>query len=315
MQVIVVFLLCGLLATPAFSIEQPAATAASGVLQAIGVNDLLSVFVYGCPELTRSVRVGEDGTIRLPMLRQTIPARGLVVGEIEAAVRRALQEEQIVVNPYVTVDVAEFGSRSISVVGAVRTPGTFQAAGPVTLLEAIARAGGLSASAGPDILVTDTPDGSSADGSAPARRIAVKTLIDEAAPEANVVLSGGEQIRVPEVRKIFVVGNVRKPGQFPVANDSSTTVLRALAMSEGLAPFAAKKCYIIRTQDGSGKREEIPVELGRILARKADDVALVADDILYVPDSTNRRRTIALLERLTSFGAATASGVIIWGSR
>jgi len=95
-------------------------------------------------KLSRTVRVGADGTFRVPMLTQRIKAEGLMPVELEEAVAKALEEESLIVAPFVTITVAEYGNRPISVAGAVRTPLTFQASGPLTLLEALTRAGGLT---------------------------------------------------------------------------------------------------------------------------------------------------------------------------
>src|ERR1039457_5082695 len=91
--------------------------------QPIGANDLIAVSVYDAPELTRSVRVSTDGFIRLPMLKQRVKAQGLMPSELEIAIAKALQDEQIIVDPYVTVTLAEFNSHPpLSVAGAVRQP-------------------------------------------------------------------------------------------------------------------------------------------------------------------------------------------------
>jgi len=280
--------------------------------QKIGANDLIAVSVYDAPEFTRTVRVGADGQIRLPMLKQRLRAEGLLPGELETAIAEALQAEQILVDPVVTVTVVEYHSRPISVAGAVKNPVTFQAIGAVSLLEALTRAGGLSQEAGPEILITRTQAGPEGTPVALTRRIAVKALIDAADPEVNLKLYGGEEIRVPEAAKVFVVGNVKKPGAYPVLDTTETTVLKMLAMAEGLAPYAGKQAYILRRDERSGARHELPIELKKILERKAPDVPLIANDILYVPDRSGKRATVNVLDRIAGFGAATASGVLIW---
>ena len=280
--------------------------------QRIRANDLIAVSVYDAPEFTRTVRVSSDGFIRLPMLKRRIPAEGYYPSELEAAIAAALHSEGILVEPVVTVTVAEYHSRPISVMGAVRIPTTFQATSPVTLLEALTRAGGLSPDAGPEILISRNQPGPDGALTTLTQRISVKALLDAASPDANLKLSGGEEIRVPEVGKVFVVGNVKRPGAYPVRDLSETTVLKMLALAEGLTPFASKEAYIIRRDERSGARNEIPIPLRKILERKAADVALLANDILYVPDNSSRRATANVLDRIAGFGAATASGVLIW---
>jgi polysaccharide export outer membrane protein len=280
--------------------------------QKIGPNDLIAISVYDSPELTLTVRVGQGGTIRLPMLKRRIKAEGLLPAALETAIAEALRAEELLVDPVVTVTIAEYHSRPISVAGAVRNPITFQAAGPVTLLDALTRAGGLSPEAGPEILVSRIQPGEDDTPTSIVQRIPVKGLIDAADPELNLRLFGGEEIRVPEVGKIFVVGTVKKPGAFPIQDSSETTVLQMLALAEGLAPFASKRAYIYRRDAVTGSKHEIPIELKRIMKRKAPDVPLQANDILYIPDNSGRRMTVKALERIAGFGAATASGLLIW---
>ena len=286
--------------------------------QAIGPADLLAISVYGAPELTRTVRVGPEGLIRLPMLREQIDAQGLMPAEVETRIAAALAQEQILVDPAVTVTIAEYHSRPISVMGAVRSPLTFQALGKTTLLEALTRAQGLSEDAGPEILLTRTAAGGG--GTARVERISVKKLIDAADPVWNVTLEGGEEIRVPQAGRVFVAGNVKHPGAFRMDGAGDTTVLNAVALAEGLAPFATKDAYIFRAGTaavagggGSNGRTEIPVALSKIMERTAPDVALAANDILFIPDNRARRNSLGVLEKALGFAASTASGVLILG--
>lgn len=302
--------------------------------QAIGPADLLAISVYGAPELTRTVRVSPEGLIRLPMLREKIDAQGLMPAAVEMRIAAALAREQILVNPAVTVTIAEYHSRPISVLGAVRAPLTFQALGKTTLLEALTRAQGLSEDAGPEILLTRTAGGG---GAARVEHIAVKKLIDAADPAWNVTLEGGEEIRVPQAGRVFVAGNVKHPGAFRMDGAGDTTVLKALALAEGLAPFATKEAYIFRPGPRGGTSvgwvagdggvagggvagggggiggTEIPVALSKIMERKAPDLALAANDILFIPDNRARRNGMNVLEKALGFAASTASGILILG--
>ena len=278
----------------------------------IGPNDLIAVSVYDSPELTRTVRVGSDGWIRLPMLKQRIKAERLLPLELESAIADALREEALLVDPVVTVTIAEYNSRPINVAGAVKSPLTFQAAGPVTLLEALTRAGGLSAEAGSEILVSRVQPADDGAPTALVQRIPVKALIDAADPDMNLKLTGGEEIRVPQVGKVYIVGTVKRPGAFPVQSSAETTVLQMLALAEGLAPYASSRAFIYRREEASGSKHEIPIELNKILARKAPDVPLQSEDILYIPDNSGRRLTMNAIDRIAGFGASTASGVLVW---
>jgi polysaccharide export outer membrane protein len=280
--------------------------------QRIGPNDLLAISVYDAPELCRTVRVSADGFIRLPMLRQRLKAEGFMPGEIESTLADALQKENILVDPVVTITMVEYHSRPISVVGAVKKPLTYQAVSGATLVDAITRAEGLTPEAGPEILVSRTQTGDNGRPAVLIQRIPVKGLIDEADPELNVKLSGGEEIRVPEVGKVFVVGNIRKPGAFPVHDSSGTSVLKLLALGEGLLPYTARQAFVYRKEPGSAGKNEIAIDILKIVDRKSPDVSLQANDILYIPDNKGKKLTANTLDRLAGFGANTASGVLIW---
>ena len=280
--------------------------------QKIGANDLLSISVYGAPELTRTVRVSAEGLIRLPMLKQRIEAKGLMPSDLEEKVASALSAEEILVDPVVTVTIAEYHSRPISVAGEVKVPLTFQAVGQTTLLEALTRAQGLSSEAGPEIVVTKP---SAIPGGAPrVERIPVKGLIDSTDPSLNVALEGGEDVRVPQIGRVFVVGNVKHPGAFKIEDGFGLTVLKALAMAEGLMPYATKQAFIYRRGDTSPNvaQQEVPIDLRKILDRKMPDVALSANDILYIPDNRTARMTMSTIDRAIGFASTTASGILIY---
>jgi polysaccharide export outer membrane protein len=279
--------------------------------QKIGATDLLYISVYGAPELTRTVRVSAEGLLRLPMLKQKIEAKGLMPSDLEEKIATALSTEQILVDPVVTVTIAEYHSHPISVAGAVKVPLTFQALGQTTLLEALTRAQGLSSEAGTEILVTRPV---LAPGGVPrVERISVKGLIDLADPALNVTLEGGEEVRVPQIGRVFVVGNVKRPGAFKIEDGFGLTLLKALAMAEGLMPYANKLAYIYRHGDTAAPgSQEVVIDLRKILDRKEPDIPLAANDILYVPDNRSARLTMNAIDRALGFASTTASGFLIY---
>lgn len=293
------------------SAGQESQTAVSNLpAQKIGPNDLLAISVYGAAELTRTVRVSAEGFVRLPMLKQKIEAQGLMPSDLEEKIAAALESEKILVEPVVTVTIAEYHSRPISVAGAVKVPLTFQAVGQTTLLEALTRAQGLSSEAGTEILVTRQP---LVPGGVPrVERIPVKGLIDSADPTLNVTLSGGEEVRVPQIGRVFVVGNVKHPGAFKIEDGFGLTLLKALAMAEGLMPYANKQAFIYRHGDSASPQQEVAIDLRKILDRKQPDVPLSANDILYIPDNRSARLTMTTIDRAIGFASSTASGILIY---
>ena len=292
--------------TPAISMPEAGANLPA---QSIGPNDLIAVSVYDAPELSRTIRVEADGYIRLPMLKEHIKAEGLYPAELETAIATALRKGELYADPYVTVTVAEYHSRPISVSGAVKLPLEFQASSPTTLLQAISRAGGLSDNAGPEILVSQTQPGPDGKPIVLTRRVRVRGLLDDADADLNFKLTGGEQVIVPEAAKIYVVGNVKTPNAYKIQDGSEISVMQIMALSGGLAQYASKIAYIYR-RDGAGAKAEISVPLSKIMARKAPDVPLLANDIFYVPDNAGKRISMTALDKVVSFGGVAGAALI-----
>jgi polysaccharide export outer membrane protein len=292
----------------------PALPTGSMVLPAeiLGPDDLIEIMVPYCAELSRTFRVGSDGTLTLPLLKHPIKAAGLLPPQVAKTIEDALKQEQVMADPIVSVSAIEYRSRPVSIIGAVNHPLTFQATGETSLLDAITKAGGFAPNVGADVLVTTKHRNGQGKTESTVRVIPVKNLTTTADSEYNVELRGGEEIRVPEASKIFVAGNVNRPGAFAMQGDADTTVIKALALSSGLAPYAGKDAYIYRIHAGGGGRDEFKIPLSRIMKRKAPDMALKADDILYVPDNNGKRMTNKVLNEIAGFGASTATGLLIY---
>jgi polysaccharide export outer membrane protein len=173
------------------------------------------------------------------------------------------------------------------------------------------KAQGVSEEAGPDIIVTRTVVGSDGKLTQVSQRIPVHGLLDRSDPAFNIPLNGGEEIRVPDAGRIFVVGNVKTPGAIKLHDTDNVTVFKAIALSEGLAPFAAKTAYVYRKEAGPAGKDGIPIELSKIMQRKSPDMPLQPNDILYIPDNSGKRVTIAILERTVSLGLGVTSAVAI----
>ncbi len=270
-------------------------------------NDLLTISVFDEPGVSRpAARVAADGTIIMPLLKEPVHAAGLLPRELEAEISHKLVTEQILVHPLVAVAILEYASRMISVIGDVKIPGQFNITGPITLLEAMAKAGWTTQEAGSDLLfaasATDTP-----------RRIDIQLLQTSSDPKINVTLNGGEIVNVPDAPKVWVTGNVTHPQAVPVRRPGDATVLKVVASAEGLTQYYSKFAYIYRADpNDGGRRKEIKVLLKDIMHRKAQDVPLVADDILLIPDDNGyvRRQILSELQTLSG-GAASAS--IVFG--
>ena len=269
-------------------------------------NDLLSIVVFDEPGLSKTSRVGADGMLVMPVLKSGLHVAGMLPRELEATIAHELMEQQILVHPIVTVSILDYAQHLVSVVGNVKTPGQFSIATPITLLEALAKAGWTTSEAGSELIFTKSPTDTP-------QRINILRLQTTADPAINVILTGGEVINVPDALKVWVTGNVTKPQAVPIRNPADATVLKVIASAEGLTQYYAKTAYIYRP-DTTGVRHEIPVPLSKIIHHKAQDVSLLADDILLVPDDNGvkRRELLQMLQGLTGAGASAA---ILYGLR
>ena len=120
----------------------------------IGNGDLLSITVFDVPDLTRDIRVSQAGTISMPLVPTRLHITGLTESQAEQLIADVLQANGLVSHPEVGVMVKEHKSRPITIVGAVMHPMVYEADSSVTLLEALAEAGGVSVDAGDTIIVT-----------------------------------------------------------------------------------------------------------------------------------------------------------------
>ncbi len=120
----------------------------------IGNGDLLDISVFDVPELTRELRVSQSGTIGIPLVPVRLRVAGLTELQAEQKIAEVLEANGLVSHPEVGVMVKEHRSRPITIVGAVQHPMVYEADRSVTLLEALAEAGGVANDAGDTIIVS-----------------------------------------------------------------------------------------------------------------------------------------------------------------
>ena len=134
----------------------PDSTSASGAYEGVseyrvGPQDLLTISVFGVPELNQDVRVNTSGDISLPLIGR-LQAGGRTIQELEQDIATKLSATMLQ-SPQVTVFIKEYTSQRVTVEGAVKKPGIFPITGRTSLLQAIATAGGLDELADPRALV------------------------------------------------------------------------------------------------------------------------------------------------------------------
>jgi len=262
----------------------------------IGSSDLLGIQIFDVPELSRDVRVNETGYISLPLMPSKVRAGGLTPFQLQDKLAELLQTNGLVSTPQVTVSVKEQHSQPITVIGSVRNPMVIQGLRQTTLLQALSQAGGIGQDAGSTVIVTrPAPNVSESadpgDASAPSApqtfTINLSDILESGDSRFNIPLVGGDVVSVPRAGIIYVVGAVTRPGGFVLQNDlDHMTMLKMLSLAGGTTNTAKmKNAVILRKNLTTGKRDQVPVDLSKVMHLKTEDVQLQANDILFVPDS------------------------------
>ena len=283
----------------------------------LGPEDVIDIEVFNLPELSKSVRVANDGMISLLLIGR-VQAAGLTAEQL----RKELADkwgENYLQDPQVTVFVKEFKAKPVSVIGAVEKPGLYPLTGRRTLIEMLSMAGGFgkkgTSAAGRTVLVTrksgfrdlQPVDGMHVRGPDQIE-IDLNRLLYTRDEALNIEMKPLDIISVSKADVVYVEGAVKRPGGFVLEDRPTMTVLQAIAMAEYFTGTAAKgSARILRTnQDGS--KTEVPVNLSKILSGKAQDTTLAANDILFVPDS--KKKIVAL--RAVDVSVSTFSGWLVW---
>ncbi len=226
----------------------------------IGPEDVLTVTVFNEPALSGRYRVENDGQFSYPFLGR-VKAGGTTLADLAAVLRTKLSEGYLR-NPQVTIDVDQFRSQSVFVMGEVRTPGKYVLSGSVSLLEVLAQAGSTTPSAGNEVLVLHPKSPAveavsiTAPGDAEVRRVSLREL-EGGRLSQNVPIRDGDTVFVPKVERFFVVGLVRNPGSF--ALEDNMTVLQALSLAGGVTERGSSRRVRV-TRVIEGKRTEIDVK-------------------------------------------------------
>jgi polysaccharide export outer membrane protein len=263
----------------------------------IGPGDELDVSVYGVPDLSQHARVDVSGDIHLLFIGATRVA-GLSCEEAQAAIEKQLIAGRFIKNPRVTVFLKEFTNQSVSVGGEVNKPGSYPALTTRRLYDAFQQAGGLTSTAG-KVSITHP-------GQLDNPTVIALSNDPVKSAQANVEIMPGDAITVSKASIVYVIGEVNKPGGYVLTDDSHSdgslrglTVMQVIAFASGPVRGAAlnRSRIIRRTTNGV---QEVPVRLKQIMAGKAPDPPLQAEDILYVPSGRSNAALNTIFGTLTS---------------
>ena len=244
----------------------------------IGARDILDISVFGHGELSRTVRVSENGKITFPPILGEIKVEGLTKIEVEQELSRRLAERYIK-TPRVTVFIRDYQSKKISVLGAVESPGTYDLIGYQTLLQIITQAGGFNDSAGEEIIVMRLkPDRSYST----LKILKIDLLMGNT--ELNIPLQANDIINIPadETVRIFIFGQVASPGAIEVRKSKIPTLLQLIIQAGGFSDRASKGGVMVKRVDDKGNEEIIKVNVKDIIKGKRKDFQLKANDVIHV---------------------------------
>jgi polysaccharide export outer membrane protein len=309
--------------SPTGSAAQPAGRGSSAVLVSpeedyrIGPNDVIDIKVENAPELTQTFRVTAAGTFLMPYIGRVSAAKK-TTEELALLIADGLRGDYLK-DPRVSVSVKEFNSRSFFIQGSVRSPGVFQIEGRPTMLELLTLAGGLTDTHGANAYIIrrlKTPATKEAEPGVVAKTVAATEPTGEAESttedrpkyelksaningllrgrfDQDVLLEPGDIINIPPSDVFFVAGEVNAPGSF--ALKEGTTLQQAISLAQGTNYKAALSRGVIFRENASGKREELHIDIGAIMAGKKEDVTISANDIIMVPNSKTKTIGGALL--------------------
>ena len=273
-------------------------TAASPADLRIGVGDLLEIAVFGAPDFDRMVRVSSSGEVTLPLVGP-VKLAGTTTAEAEKLLEKKLLDGGFFNDPHVSVFEKEYQTQGVSVLGEVQKPGIYPMLGSHKLFDVISASGGTTPKAGNQVTITHR------DRNQPSQNLTLAGNGSDSTSNNPDILPG-DTVVIQKAGVVYVVGDVHMPGGF-VMDKPQLTVLQALAMAQG-ANSTAKldKAKLIRRN--GNERQEVPIELKKILSSKSPDLNLQADDILFVPNSAAKSAMHRGLEAIVQ----AATGVAIY---
>ena len=239
----------------------------------LGVGDQITISVFGQPDLSAEVTVGESGAIMVPLIG-TLSVLDRSAGELEQLIATRLQEGGYLKNPGVSVQVRQLRSQLVSVMGEVQRPGRYPIQGRMPVLDALASAGGLTPRADRTILLLRKPD---AGRSTPEAAQEIPILLDDTMGrtrgQLDVVLTHNDVVFVGLQKLFYVHGEVRRPGAYPV--EPGINIMKALAISGGVTERGSVRRIKVHRMDSNKVLQEIRVDTS---------FALQPEDVIHVDE-------------------------------
>lgn len=272
------------------------AAAPQPMAASIGPGDVLDVSEFHVPEFHARVRVSNTGDVVLSMIGQ-IALTGMDESAAARAIESALVSKGILLHPQVTVMVVSYAGQDVTVLGEVTRPGVYPYSVHHQLLDLVSAASGFTPVAGRLVTVTHRD----------ASRAPQAIVLDGASGNQNPELLAGDTVEVHRAGLIYVIGDVMRPGGFPVDPRQKLTVLQALTLAWGPTQNA-KLTHALLIREQPDGRTVTTLNLKRLLRGQDPDLPAQDRDILFVPDSTAKN----LWNRTAESVIQSAAGVSIY---
>jgi len=261
---------------------------------------LLNIQVYDEPDLSAHVRIDNEGNISMPFLK-TLHVGGDTVAQAKETIENKFRNDGILKNPQITIDVEQFATTSVTVMGEVANPGKVELLAPHSLLDVIGMTGGETSLAGNQIDVK-RPNGASG--------MATTTYHysrgDDGSTIRDVMVNPGDTVIVQRAGIVYVLGGVNRPGGYAMQESGDLNVAQAISLAQGLMLQARVSGVRVVQHDSTGKPVEIAVSYNKIMDGKEKPLQLTAGDIVYVPIS----KTKSILSATTGLIGQTAAATI-----
>jgi polysaccharide export outer membrane protein len=240
---------------------------------------LLNLQVFDEPDMSGQFRVDPNGNAVLPLVG-AVHVAGDTLFEAQDKIQQSLKTSGMLKNPQVTLDIAEYASTMVTVLGEVNSPGRLQMLAPHTLLDVIAFAGGETQLAGGVVNVRHEQDGKT------------QTITYEYGRNSNgdaivdVMVHDGDTVIVPRAGIVYVLGQVTRPGGFLMQEDGKLNAAQAISMAMGTTLLASTKHVRVIRRKPDGTYVQFELSYKDMVKGKIAPPQLQAQDIVYVPNST-----------------------------
>lgn len=255
----------------------------------VGPRDVLAISVWGHTDLSRDYLVGVEGFILFPLVGR-VQAGGRTTKELETILTEKLGKDYLV-NPQIVVTVREYLSQKVMILGDAERPGVYRlTAVDSSLLEVMTKAGGLSRTAGKQIVLVRPRRESAVGGSGVGSNgyailhldlEKIQEAYQKGDPSGNIRLQNDDTIFIPKASSYFVLGEVRKAGTFPLTG--RVTAFDAVLASEGFKETAVQSAVKVLRRRPDGKQEALSIDLAGGPQGKDRDFVIQSGDTLVVP--------------------------------